>query len=178
MTRLLLLLGLCLLPLPRLHAQQVHRCVAAGGETVYSDRRCEDLGARDRLPPAPPRTGAAAPPAQVGCPRRLSDLVYRLRDAVQARDVNRLSGLYLWPALSDRGAGQVLSRLEAIVQRPLLDIAPVYPDADPDAPDAAAGTPRPRPRGLRLEQTLAGGSTPSRTVFELRRQYDCFWISF
>jgi hypothetical protein len=34
------------------------------------------------------------------------------------------------------------------------------------------------PVGLRLEQTLANGSTPSRTVFSLRRHLDCWWISF
>ena len=36
---------------------------------------------------------------------------------------------------------------------------------------------RQRPVGLRLEQTLANGSTPSQTVFGLRRSYNCFWIS-
>ena len=35
----------------------------------------------------------------------------------------------------------------------------------------------PRPVGLRLEQTLANGSTPSQTYFGLRRSYNCFWIS-
>jgi hypothetical protein len=30
---------------------------------------------------------------------------------------------------------------------------------------------------LRVEQTLANGSTPSRTVFGLRRHLDCWWIT-
>jgi hypothetical protein len=36
---------------------------------------------------------------------------------------------------------------------------------------------RPRPVGLRLEQTLGNTATPARTVFGLRRQYGCFWIT-
>jgi len=33
------------------------------------------------------------------------------------------------------------------------------------------------PVALRVEQTLANGSTPSRTVFGLRRHFDCWWIT-
>ena len=35
----------------------------------------------------------------------------------------------------------------------------------------------PRPIGLRIEQTLGSTATPARTVFGLRRQYGCFWIT-
>ena len=83
------------------------------------------------------------------------------------------------------------------MQRPLVDIAPVYPEPPQPDPEvigtdltpttvgsgtavglsAPAGPVRQRPIGLRLEQTLANGSTPSRTVLGLRRQYNCFWIS-
>ncbi|MCY1455218.1 hypothetical protein D9M71_723350 [compost metagenome] len=77
------------------------------------------------------------------------------------------------------------------MQRPLLDIAPVYPEvaappplpADPNATlveaveAAAPPASRPRPIGLRLEQTLGTTATPARTVFGLRRQYGCFWIT-
>jgi hypothetical protein len=30
---------------------------------------------------------------------------------------------------------------------------------------------------LRLEQTLANGSTPSHTVLGLRRSFGCWWVS-
>ena len=33
------------------------------------------------------------------------------------------------------------------------------------------------PSGLRLEQTLANGSTPSHTVLGLRRYLGCWWIT-
>ncbi|WP_305806097.1 DUF4124 domain-containing protein [Stenotrophomonas sp. YIM B06876] len=184
-------------------AQQVNRCTGAQGQTVYSDRRCEDLGATARLPAAARDAGGNGL-YRDSCARRLSDLVAQINSAVQARDVNRLSSVYLWNGLSNAAAARVLDRLEAIVQRPLVDIAPVFaeapayqpaaalpftysdgtpvdPGAQPAAPAPAADNSvayrRPRPIGLRLEQTLGNGSTPSRTVLGLRRQYNCFWIS-
>lgn len=191
-------------------AQQtgVNRCIGADGQTVFSDRRCEDLNATSRMPPPALRDGETGL-YRYGCPRRLSELVGLLRTAIEAHDVNRLSSLYLWGEVSDPAANRVLSQLEAIADRQLVDIAPMYPQADPEpyptplmpaipAADAdpaayvppdnsaaaavadvsAAPVARPRPWGLRLEQVLANGSTPSRTVLRLRRQYNCFWVSF
>ncbi|MCP3046722.1 hypothetical protein K6X13_06270 [Xanthomonas euvesicatoria pv. allii] len=195
MHRLLpLLFLLCAFPAARVQAQEIHRCVAPDGQTLFTDRRCEDVGAASRAPPAIRPQGDTGL-YRYGCPRRLSELVSLLQLAVDSRDVNRLSSLYLWSGQSDAAANQVLSRLEAIVQRPLLDIVPMYPqsdtptwDADTTAPtssldgsaiDAPLPTPpsRPRPWGLRLEQNLASG-TPARSVLRLRRQYNCFWVTF
>ncbi|WP_425510445.1 hypothetical protein [Xanthomonas euroxanthea] len=198
MPRLLLplLLLSCLCPAMRGQAQEIRRCVTADGQTMFTDRRCEDVGAAARPPPATRAQGTIGL-SGYGCPRRLSELVSLLQLAVDSRDVNRLSSLYLWSGQSDAAASQVLSRLEAIVQRPLLDIVPMYPQRDPptwqaDADTSAAApsldgsatdTPlpappgRPRPWGLRLEQNLASG-TPARSVLRLRRQYNCFWVTF
>ncbi len=197
------LLLLLFVPPAAAHAQQVNRCTDARGETVYSDRRCEDIGAVARIPQGPRDAGGSGLYRDT-CARRLSELVGQINSAVQARDVNRLSSVYLWNGLSNAAAARVLDRLEAIVQRPLVDIAPVYPpeptyepapplpftytdgtpvdpgqqaEAEVSAPPIEAPYTRRRPIGLRLEQTLANGSTPSRTVLSLRRQYNCFWIS-
>ncbi|OOX02724.1 hypothetical protein Xkhy_21540, partial [Xanthomonas axonopodis pv. khayae] len=178
----------------RVQAQEIHRCVAPDGQTLFTDRRCEDVGAASRAPPAIRPQGNTGL-YRYGCPRRLSELVSLLQLAVDSRDVNRLSSLYLWSGQSDAAANQVLSRLEAIVQRPLLDIVPMYPQSDTPTWDADTTTPtpsldgsaidaplptppsRPRPWGLRLEQNLASG-TPARSVLRLRRQYNCFWVTF
>ncbi|MFS8377663.1 hypothetical protein EIQ19_14505 [Xanthomonas campestris pv. campestris] len=200
MPRLLLplLLLFCLCPATRGQAQEIRRCVSPDGQTMFTDRRCEDVGAVSRLPPATRAQGNEGL-YRYGCPRRLSELVSLLQLAVDSRDVNRLSSLYLWSGQSDAAANQVLSRLEAIVQRPLLEIAPMYPQSDPPAWEAdataSAAAPasgldggavdaplpppatRPRPWGLRLEQALASG-TPARSVLRLRRQYNCFWVTF
>jgi hypothetical protein len=204
------LLSALALALPPAGAQAqstVNRCVGADGQTVFSDRRCEDLGTTTRMPPAALRDGETGL-YRYGCPRRLSELVGLLRTAVETHDVNRLSSLYLWGDVSDATANRVLSQLEGIADRTLVDIAPMYPAEDvvsyaPAAapvtetaqateayvpPDNSAATAlseaplapasRPRPWGLRLEQVMANGSTPSRTVLRLRRQYNCFWVSF
>jgi hypothetical protein len=200
---ILLLLCLCAAPAA---AQKINRCTGADGSTVFSDRRCEDLGAIDRLPPrAAPSAGSegASGLYRPQCVRRLSELAQQIRGAVDARDVNRLSTLYWWNGVSDEAARRILDRLDAITQRPLVAIVPVVPEpaalpppmpdallqihpATPDTVPARApadpGTsdapPRARATGLRLEQTLGGGATPTSTVLSLRRQYNCFWISF
>ncbi|GAB3059060.1 DUF4124 domain-containing protein [Stenotrophomonas tumulicola] len=167
-------------------AQRLNRCSDATGQSVYTDRPCETVGARSRMPAASAMPGGnTLDRDQLGarCPRRLSELVGALRGAVAANDVNRLSSLYLWSAVSDAGAQRVLGQLESIARRPLVDIVPVYPAHDDDAmpppatEEAAAPPVHQNPIALRLEQVLPGTATPSRSVLGLRRQYGCFWIT-
>ncbi|GAB3515386.1 hypothetical protein [Pseudoxanthomonas daejeonensis] len=235
MPRLLLFLAcLCLaLPPATVRAQQVQRCIGPDGRAVYTDRRCDDIGAISRLPPAAAGEGPRL--FRGGCPRQLSQLVGEIGAAIQNRDVNRLASVYDWSGATDASASRTLDRLEAMAERPLVDIVPVYASSDamplpePPPPDnvardegaevdaraastgpeawmpswtssegsanppdveaagiAGAATAtvraplppaRPRPVGLRVEQTLAGRATPSHTVFGLRRSYGCFWLT-
>ncbi len=190
----LVFVALCALCLPApasAQAQRVNRCTNAQGQTVFTDRRCDALGATERMPARTPTVGNTGI-YRAGCARRLSELTGQIRDAVSLQDVNRLSSIYLWNNVSNATANSIIGRLEAVVQRPLVDIAPVYPASDDSAgadatvtapldaegqPLAQAPSQRPRPVGLRLEQTLGTTATPARTVFGLRRQYGCFWIT-
>lgn len=187
---LLVLLPLCAMA-PVAHAQspRLNRCTDAQGQSVYTDRPCDSVGARSRLPPPPP-AGNTAPRDTLGarCPRRLSELVDALRNGILSNDVNRLSSLYLWGMVSDAGAQRILGQLESLARRPLVDVVPVYPRQDQDVPPeedqsaAAQGSdPEPpmarHPVGLRLEQTLPGSVARASTVLGLRRQYGCFWIT-
>lgn len=173
------------------HAQstRLNRCTDAQGQSVYTDRPCDSVGAQSRRPPPPP-AGSTLQRDSLGasCPRRLSELVQALHDAVNTQGVNRLSTLYLWSAVSDAGAQRILGQLESVVRRPLVDVVPVYPQQDqqlpledgqsPAAQGSDPGTPVPRhPVGLRLEQTLPGSAARAATVLGLRRQYGCFWIT-
>jgi hypothetical protein len=195
-----LVLSAIALALPRTAHAQVHRCTAADGTQLFTDRRCVDVGATDSLDraAAPDASHATAAP---GCKRNLRDMVFEVSTAIDSRDVNRLAGVYDWSGLSTGNGYALLGRLDAIVQRPLVDIVPVSPEepASPekpvsDASDTTTGTgnaappihdadaaPPPRiqrpPVALRVEQTLANGSTPSRTVFGLRRNMGCWWIT-
>lgn len=186
-------LAVLLASLPVLaHAQatRLNRCTDAQGQSVYTDRPCDSLGARSRQPPPTP-AGAIAQRDTLGaqCPRRLSELVQAVQTAVTTGDVNRLSTLYLWGAVSDAGAQRILGQLESVVRRPLVDVVPVYPrevvdagqspaaqGSDPEAADEPDPPVRRHPVGLRLEQTLPGSATRAATVVGLRRQYGCFWI--
>lgn len=192
---LLLLLPLLSMPPHEARAQQVHRCVDAGGHTVFSDRACADIGANARMAPADAGPGnRQARRYRHACPRTLGELSSEIGAAIQNQDLNRLSAIYDWSGVSDTAAKRLLDRLDAIGRRPLIDIVPVYPDMEAASPAqaaqqmvtagaasddtlAATAPSTPRPTALRIEQTLANGGTPSRTVFDLRRRFGCFWIS-
>ena len=155
---------------------EVRHCVAADGTSVFTDRRCEDIGAVQRRPQAQPITGSHA--HRDSCPRTLQDLVFEVSTAIDTRDVNRLAGVYGWTGMSNSAGYALMARLQAIVARPLVDIVPV------NAGDSAAGddyfpqaTVRRAPVALRVEQTLSNGTTPSRTVFGLRRGFGCWWVT-
>lgn len=151
---------------------QVRRCVATDGTLVFTDRRCTDVGAVERPQPQT----VTAPSYRDACPRTPRDLVDRLRAAADVRDVNQLAGIYQWNGLSTHTGYAVMDRLQNIVNRPLLDVAPVYAGgenaADEDFPSARGAL-----VGLRLEQTLADGMTPARTEFAVRRALGCWWIA-
>lgn len=189
----------------------MNRCTGPGGSTIYTDRPCDSIGASARLPrgAGPGNVGGAR---RGGCARSLQELIHDITNAIDTRDVNRLGAVYHWPGHSPESGYRVLDQLQAIVDRPLVDIVPLHgsapvivaeaapqppaapaadapPPAEPTAsaataPTTASETPaRPAilrrvPVGLRLEQTLGNGSTPSRTVFGLRRHLDCWWITF
>lgn len=182
---LLLLPGVC--AIAQAQSTRLNRCTDPQGQSVYTDRPCDSLGAQSRRPPPAP-SGNAPQRDSLGssCPRRLSELVQALHTAVSIGDVNRLSSLYLWGAVSDAGAQRILGQLESVVRRPLVDVVPVYPQQELDenagsAAQAAALESEPavrrHPVGLRLEQTLPGSATRAATVLGLRRQYGCFWIT-
>lgn len=158
---------------------QVRRCTSSDGSTVYTDRKCADIGAFERLP----RESAGGTGMRLyrhGCARNLQDLVYEITTAIDARDANRLAGVYHWVGVSSSSATAVMRRLDAIAKRPLVDIVPVAvrsAESDIERAYYPSTIPQRRPPvALRVEQTLANGSTPSRTVFGLQRHFNCWWI--
>lgn len=141
------------------YAQPVQRCIGADGRAVYTDQRCATVGAAERLPAA---AGADAPRLfNSGCPRVLSQLVGEIGTAIRGGEVNRLASVYDWSGVSNAAAAQVLDRLEAIVDRPLVDIAPVYPDGGstyrPAAPMPDLPEPPPAPQATTTQAAEAAG---------------------
>jgi hypothetical protein len=185
---LLLLASLCAFPLaqPFDTQAQVRRCTGPDGTLVFTDRLCEDVGATERVPHATMGAGRAY---RGGCSRNLQDLIYEMTAAIDSRDVNQLARLYHWAGMSTRSAYSVMSRLDIVAQRPLVDIVALQPARrvivnasdgtspaiDPDYyPQASRNR---TPVALRVEQTSGKGTTPARTVFGLRRHLDCWWIT-
>lgn len=159
---------------------QVRRCTAADGSSIFTDRKCADIGAVDRLPRAAAGAAGGMRLHRHGCARNLQDLVYEMTTAIDAHDANRLAGVYHWVGVSGSGATGIMKRLDVIVRRPLVDIMPVAArtsaSEDEDAYYPSTIPQRRAPVALRVEQTLGNGSTPSRTVFGLQRHFDCWWI--
>lgn len=159
-------------------AAQVRHCVAADGSLLYTDKECASLGALERRAPARDLPGLF-PRYRSGCVRDLQEFIYELSSAVEINDVNRLAALYEWKGTSSRAGYDLMKRLEAIAARPLLQVVPVYPVVPGDDDDFLPPLPAPdqQPSALRLDQTLANGTTPASTTLWLRRRLGCWWVS-
>ncbi|NZA25300.1 DUF4124 domain-containing protein [Luteimonas sp. SJ-92] len=173
---------------PEPAAAQINRCTTPDGGTIYTDRRCSDLDAVERLP----RDGAGGGAARAyrgGCARNLHDLIHEMTVAIDSRDVNRLAGVYHWTGMSHRAGYGTMDRLDRIVQQPLVDIVALRPatpvvvveragiSASVSADSSVRVAGDRRPVALRVEQTAGGGAAPVRTIFGLRRHLDCWWVS-
>lgn len=209
MPRFAQFLSLSLLLLPWLYPQhafaQVRRCVTPDGRAIFTDRACADINALERVP-RQEASGAASRVYRSGCARSLQDLVFEMTTAIDTRDANRLAGIYHWAGMPGSTGYAIWSRLDAIANRPLVDVAPVMPGTPEPLPIPTDGdvqgvntdapvehtnnaatidgdlypqtTVRRAPIGLRVEQTLGKSGTPSRTVFGLTRHFGCWWIRF
>lgn len=166
---------------PRTADAAIHRCLAPGGGMVYTDRRCEDMGATPA--PAASTSPVRRAPPRTGCARNVSELVLRISNAISQQDTNQLAEVYHWAGMSGSHSGILLHRLDGVAHRPLAGIFQVMPRVTPasdetmaDASYYARRPVRQRPVALRIEQSSADGITPSHTVFGLYRHFGCWWI--
>lgn len=160
------------------HAQ-VRRCESPTGGTVYTDRRCEDIGAVERRGPPAGGAPAARPVPMATCARTVTELVYEVTHAFDTQDPNRLASLYHWPGVSNRAGYQLLARFQTLMRRPLVDVVPVLNTVEPTGTyGTLEGPPPPRrfPVAVRIEQTLPDSITPVRTTFGLQRHVGCWWL--
>lgn len=183
-----LLLLPALVVVPSSADAQVRQCIGGDGTLVYTDRRCEDIGATER-PASQSAIGVGGQRLyRGGCSRTVQDLVYSLGSAIQSGDANQIAGVYDWAGMSTANGYRLMARLDAIAKRPLVDVQPMYTGGAnaygydivefDEATGAVVSKPPRKPRliGLRVEQTLGNGTTPSRTVFGLRKHLGCWWV--
>ena len=186
----------------------LRRCVNDQGQSVFTDRRCESLGAE----PAPPPSANASPAAVVrarSCARNQGDLLEGVRGALETRDPNRLAEFYHWSGLSTAEGYRLMDRLANLSARPLMDVQLVSsaqrsePPSDwPGRRSAFAGVPGrdlppgvwrdfdeperrvdpPAPRQadlLRVDQMRAQDDYDAEvTWFHLRSNAGCWWLQF
>jgi hypothetical protein len=178
---LLLLFALVALPA---NAEGVHRCIGAHGDAVFTDQRCEDIGAVVRPEPAPPFGSASTQRVHVhvhDCARSTNDLHDGLEAALAAHDVNRLAAFYQWAGISSAESADILKRLQAIADRPLAMVHLVRPHEPTDA-NGFQTVASARPSGavaIELVQTRSSNDpSPVRTGFALTAYMGCWWIRF
>lgn len=180
-------------------AQEMHRCLRADGSVVYTDRLCEpeqtekpDAGTSAPTVPQASRsgrTGLLPPPA---CSKSPEDLLYSVRSAIDMKDVNQLVKSYHWVGVSQEQSESLLARLDAMADRPLLDLQLLYPQAQMDvltetpadeaSEDGGAAYRAPTralPYALKVMQYRSVTATETvSTVFHLQRHFQCWWIRF
>lgn len=150
-----LLWFLCLAALMPVQAQ-VRHCVAPDGTQIFTDRKCEELGASASQPPVS-QTRSARYNRRSVCPSSVQDLAYALEKAMQSGDANQIAGLYDWAGMGTSSAYRVMTRLQQTASRPLVRV---------QASES----------GLRLEQTLSDGITPASATFGTHRRLGCWWL--
>jgi hypothetical protein len=182
-------------------ATGIHRCVGPDGRLVFTDRGCEDSGAIEQ--PAPSAAAGNVRIAVRSCARTREELLWGVRSALEARDVNRFAAYYHWPGMATADAYRLMDRLSAFSERPLVDAqllssADLHDSAAPaepvDAPEQtsaeqslgiappAASPPAPvshAPDLLRVDQMLSGNNAAAQvTYFRLQPYAGCWWIRY
>jgi hypothetical protein len=175
----------------------IRRCAGPDGNTIFTDKRCEDMGGVDS---AAPTAGNASTRLFVrSCARTREALVDGLRDALGARDPNRVASYYHWTGMGNRAAYALMERLYGFSQRPVMDVQLVvseareatregdvpplgwYPMLPSTEPRVEEAPPRraPAPDLVRVDQMRGDKDVASEvTYFHLQANAGCWWIRY
>ena len=193
---LALLLLLCgVATVPAVAQAQIHRCVGADGNLVFTDQPCAALGATPLTRAQPSAPQRADPPPAVLCATSRAELKRAVIDAFVNHDANRIAGLMLWHGYGERAAVADIRALQRAMRAPLLDFGPATESGDaptasesvdifrPDrfSPDAASTTPpviAPVADNTWLLRTGADDASGQRSAmrFTVVRRFGCWWL--
>jgi hypothetical protein len=178
-------------------AQDMRRCQGTDGSVVYTDRLCESEQSEKpaastvtALAPQTLRSGRTGMPPPPACSKSPGELLYSIRAAIDMKDVNQLVKSYHWLGVSQEQSEALLTRLDTMVNRPLLDVQLLYPEMD-SIPESMAdefaseddytyreAVQKP-PYAMKVMQYRSNTSTETvSTAFRLQRHYQCWWIRF
>jgi len=185
----LLLLLIPLLGFARGAHAQIHRCIGAQGEPVFTDQPCgsAELSANvassplDRseqagttsVAPATPGTPIAAT-----CPRSPEQVRDRIALAFNDNNPNALAGLFDWRGFSRQSADARLKDFSRWLKHPLVGVQ-FSGAADPSGaqPDDADYTPS-DPSGLTVLTQSSGEPAPETRSFGMVEKGGCWWLMF
>lgn len=183
----------------------IHRCIGSDGGVIFTDRPCADMHASERAIAAPATAVKTTTTPVSGvkifarsCAHSPDDLLFGVRLALEAHDVNRLAEFYHWTGMSTAAAYQLLDRLGSFSRRPLMDVQLVSSvdakngqdagaDQSPNSAEqslamvAAPETSEPSPSLglLRVAQaTNEDDLTVQTTDFRIVSNAGCWWIHF
>ena len=194
MRRLAALLCLVLLvcAAPAAAQTEIHRCIGADGNPLFTDQPCAALQATPVNPAVTASTAsqpAMAPP--VLCAASLGQLRRNVIDAFASRDANRLAGLMLWGGYGRGAAIADIRSLGSLMKQPLLDVSPADDPAPSgsDPPPAPTGssadlfgsdppvtTPAARNQLVLHTAGNDGSGNPRELRFEIVRRAGCLWL--
>ena len=175
----LLLVFACCMPI--VHAATLNRCIGADGVSIFTDQRCQDVGARVRPEAASESRGMNRWRLHAsGCAHTTADLLRGLKSAFDAGDVNQVAAFYHWPGISASESVRILDRLQALIDHPIESITLLRPQQAPasDTDPAIASQPA-EASALELVSTRSDNDTaPIRTDFALIQYMGCWWVHF
>lgn len=169
----------------------IHRCIGADGNPVFTDQRCVDVHATPMAAPPPSAASSVQPvppqvPPAILCAASAADLKQAVVDAFAARDPNRMAGLMLWGGYGGGAVVTGIRELGQLMQYPLLDVE-VQPASRPaDGPLAFDGRaplpvdsgPAPAADEVLVLHTAAddGSGQPREVRYALVRRSGCLWL--
>lgn len=143
---------------------------------MYSGIPCReraDLDTSSETPGSASGSGAWSTP----CADTANDLADRVAATFDSKDVNALSGLFLWHGYRTRAAYRQVRQLQTMLQKPLAGLALVDPSSD-TAWQQGSILPA-QARDLRVEVALPGmGDATQAWRFPVVLRDGCYWLEY
>ncbi|GAB2556882.1 DUF4124 domain-containing protein [Rhodanobacter koreensis] len=182
----LLYLALFVWAAPAAAQTEIHRCIGADGNPLFTDQPCAALQATPVSPKATV-SGTSNQPVEaptVLCAANFGKLRQRVIDAFASRDANRMAGLMLWGGYGRGAAIADIRSLDALMKQPLLDVSPADDPAPSGSnPPAAAGSSAASSDAPAAGNQLVlhtagndGSGNPHELRFEIVHRAGCLWL--
>lgn len=169
----------------------IHRCIAADGHPVFTDRVCADLQATPAPPQASPGEAMPSPaahaPPPILCAGSAAELKQAVIDAFAAHDANRLAGLILWNGYGEGAVVSDIRALASLMERPLLEVEEVAAETAEDenatpatgsSIDTVSPPPIAAPPSLLVLHSASsdGSGMPQDSTFKVIHRAGCLWL--